>query len=324
MVRLPGKAGVDRNRRPEPLSGHEEDAFRRIAEALGVARADEEAPRTPPSTGGMPSPDAGHRLETAADAATARSAPGWRPIGTAANAEQEPVSIGATADQALLAAAEAAAAASVPPAQAGASADKAAADLKRVALDPKLLEHLPLPILVAQDDRPVFANKALLDLLGYADLQAVADVGGLAGFLHAGDDLGGETDTPSREPTIRQVDGSVLAVDARLQTVHWGGRPAVMLSLRERREEPPSPLAAVAESSRALAAAEARIDELETVLDTATDGVSSSTAGRIVVLNRSAEALFAVEFGGGGRPAGPSLLIAQESPIAPRSTISMA
>ena len=82
-----------------------------------------------------------------------------------------------------------------------------------------------------------------------------------------------------------------IAVDVRLTTVEWDGLPASLMLI---------PKAAAAEQGQRLRALEldlrareGRLRELSSILDTATDGVIVlDDAGRILSLNRSAEALF--------------------------------
>jgi len=87
-----------------------------------------------------------------------------------------------------------------------------------------VLNRLPLAILVFRDQQVLFANRALTDLLGYAHVGQLRDAGIGAIFptedaTHAG-------------PVNRLVrhDGTALAVTARLQSVSWQGRAALMLS----------------------------------------------------------------------------------------------
>jgi PAS domain S-box-containing protein len=98
-----------------------------------------------------------------------------------------------------------------------------------------------------------------------------------------------------RQVSIRRKDGSELPVEARLQSVAWGEAGAVLLSLREyspRAEETSRHEALI----REFASVEARLGEMEAILDTATDGVLVfDEHGRIGSINRSAQALFGVE-----------------------------
>ena len=85
-----------------------------------------------------------------------------------------------------------------------------------------ILNRLPLGILVFRDQQVLFANRALTDLTGYDSIESLRAAGLTAIF-------------PSEEavgPVTRLVrrDGSLAPVNARLQSITWHGRPALMLS----------------------------------------------------------------------------------------------
>lgn len=203
---------------PRRLSGSEEDAFRRIAEALG-ARVVENAPA--------------EAVEQAGEA-PARDGP-----------------------------------------------------------DTAILDRLPVGIAVYRDSRTLYANRALLDLLGYSDLGAFFAAGGVAAIFPDEDRRDRHAATePGRLDAIRR-DGMRVTVEARLHAVPWSGTTAMMLSLVR---VPPESIQAEPEPAPADADLGARVRELETILDTATDGVLIIEGdGRIAGINRAAEALFGVE-----------------------------
>jgi len=85
----------------------------------------------------------------------------------------------------------------------------------------------------------------------------------------------------------RRRDSVDIRVEARLHAVPWGAATALMLSL-VRRDATPEPVRND-DLVEHLVAAERRIDELATILDTATDGiVVVDEHGRIENINRSA------------------------------------
>ena len=92
--------------------------------------------------------------------------------------------------------------------------------------------------------------------------------------------------------TIATRAGDTLTCEGRLYSVPWQGESALMLVLirtaaDERRKA----------SELALHAAEAETRELQSILDTATDGVIVvDRDGLVLALNRSAEALFGYEY----------------------------
>ncbi len=146
-----------------------------------------------------------------------------------------------------------------------------------------ILDRLPLGILVSRDNVAIYANRTLLDLLGFADEDAFHAAGGMARMFNLvpnGSDAIG----------VRTAAGEILPARARIQAIEWDHLPATLLTLRREDEK-------VREQTEQLEAdlrtqkGEAR--ELSAILDTATDGlVILDPNGRIVTLNRSGEALF--------------------------------
>jgi PAS domain S-box-containing protein len=151
------------------------------------------------------------------------------------------------------------------------------------------LDRLPIGVLVYRGSRLIHANRVLLDWTGYEDLGALAAAGGLERVFAepaAALDQSGET---GRTLAITTHAGAPLAVEGRLFSVSWGAETAFMLVLLQAGDRLKS-------SELALRRAEADARELRSILDTATDGVVViERDGRIVSLNRSAEALFGYE-----------------------------
>jgi PAS domain S-box-containing protein len=82
-----------------------------------------------------------------------------------------------------------------------------------------------------------------------------------------------------------------VAAEVRLAAVDWGGAPAGLLLVRRLPDHDPAQRLRALELD--LRSREGRLKELSAILDTATDGVVvMDDAGRILQLNRSAEALF--------------------------------
>jgi PAS domain S-box-containing protein len=157
-------------------------------------------------------------------------------------------------------------------------------------VDAAILDRLPIGIVVYRDRLTLYANRAALDLLGYRSFEDFFAAGGAEAIFP--EDAGGRNPDAGLIEAARR-DGSRTAVEARLHTVPWGGTSALLLTLL-RVEIPPA--AAVPAPPVEDAALRGRIRELETILDTATDGVVVIDGdGRIAALNRAAEALFGVE-----------------------------
>jgi PAS domain-containing protein len=87
-----------------------------------------------------------------------------------------------------------------------------------------VLNRLPLAILVFRDQQVLFANRALTDLLGHDSVESLRAAG--IGSIFPTED------SASAGPVNRLVrrDGTPLNVTARLQSVSWQGRAALMLS----------------------------------------------------------------------------------------------
>jgi PAS domain S-box-containing protein len=165
----------------------------------------------------------------------------------------------------------------------------AAAGAATVGPESIALDRLPIGVLVYRGSRLIHANRVLLDWTGYEDLGALAAAGGLERVVAepaAALDQSGETGRPL---AITTRAGAPLAVEGRLFSVSWGAETAFMLVLLQAGDRLKS-------SELALRRAEADARELRSILDTATDGVVViERDGRIVSLNRSAEALFGYE-----------------------------
>lgn len=87
-----------------------------------------------------------------------------------------------------------------------------------------VLNRLPLAILVFRDQQVLFANRALTDLLGHESVESLR-AAGIGSIFPAMDDA-------NAGPVNRLLrrDGTPLPVTARLQSVSWQGRAALMLS----------------------------------------------------------------------------------------------
>ncbi|MFC6655168.1 ATP-binding protein [Roseibium salinum] len=170
-------------------------------------------------------------------------------------------------------------------------------------IDPSLLDRLPIGIAIVHDREVLYANKALLRMLGYKSIAKLSEAGGLeALFIDDAEELpdavgmDGEVDETMK---VRMSDGGVLSVDAHMHAVPWNGSHGLMISITERtgkqaagNAEPASPNF-FAEIRSELDSARNQIAEMDTILETATDGVLVlDQQGCILKVNGSAEALF--------------------------------
>jgi PAS domain S-box-containing protein len=207
----------------------------------------------------------------------------------------EPVAADAVSPQPLAA----------PDGDAEAAASPAIADSREQAGQANLVSKLPLPVLIYSADGLLFANDLFLALSGHANLASLAEAGGLDALFDSGGMDGDGKE--ARGMQLRRADGSVLDINAHLQSVPWNGGKALMLAIAERKPVPASRTAdadgpfedLIADSppdDMAAQAARRQIEELTAILDTATDGVVVlESDGRIRSLNNAAEALFGYE-----------------------------
>jgi len=89
-----------------------------------------------------------------------------------------------------------------------------------------VLNRLPLGILVFRDQQVLFANRAITEMVGYDSVETLRQAGLGAVFPAAGPE--GQDAGPVNH--LMQRDGSLVPVTARLQSISWHGRPALMLS----------------------------------------------------------------------------------------------
>jgi PAS domain S-box-containing protein len=153
-----------------------------------------------------------------------------------------------------------------------------------------MLDRLPVGVLIHRGGHILFANRSLLDLAGYEDIAALRDSGGFPRLFPGSPTLVDSEETGQRLPLSTRAAGSCL-VDVRSGPVDWDGAPASLVMLQ------PLPDGDSGERLRRTEAElrerDQRVHELEAILDTATDGVIVvDETGRILSLNRSAEALF--------------------------------
>ncbi len=175
------------------------------------------------------------------------------------------------------------------PADRPAAPDQDKAASAPIAVPTGLLDRIPVGMIVFRDQDVLFANRALLDRLDYPNVAALAAAGGIEALFAFKAEPPVTDAGATRSIPLRAADGRQISAEARLHVVPWVDGPATMLSIRDSREPfGPRP-------SDELDAALTRLDELEAVLDTATDGtLVLDGEGRILRLNRSAEALFGV------------------------------
>lgn len=89
-----------------------------------------------------------------------------------------------------------------------------------------VLNRLPIGILIFRDQSILFANRALADIMGSPSISRLRE-GGLDAIFPQIDD---ETATLGPVAHLLDINGEEVPVAARLQTIVWQGRSALMLS----------------------------------------------------------------------------------------------
>ncbi|MEP9370785.1 PAS domain S-box protein [Mesorhizobium sp. KR1-2] len=164
---------------------------------------------------------------------------------------------------------------------------------KRLPADTAILEKLPVPVLIHSGDVLHYANEEFLSLTGYRSVEQLAAAGGLdALFAESYDDAAAEA--PHHDLRLRTGDGLEFPIEALLRSVPWQGGKALMLVVRRTGEEEPQPAPEMQSPSEA--ELHARIAEMRTIIDTATDGVVLiDKDGSVRSISRPAEALFGLD-----------------------------
>ncbi|MGF7007261.1 PAS domain S-box protein [Aminobacter sp. BE322] len=152
-------------------------------------------------------------------------------------------------------------------------------------MDAPILEQLPVPVLIHAGDMLHYANAEFLNLTGYGSVDELARAGGLdALFAESyGDEPGSDHDL-----RLKTRDGEEFPIEAVLRSVPWQDGKALMLVVRRISGDDEFDGA-----SDQIAELEARLAEMRTIIDTATDGVVLiDRDGAIRSISRPAEALF--------------------------------
>ncbi|WP_112973710.1 MULTISPECIES: ATP-binding protein [unclassified Rhizobium] len=163
-----------------------------------------------------------------------------------------------------------------------------------------MIDQLPVAVLIHAGDQLIHANPEFMRLTGYRSLQDLADVGGIDALLQR-DDI---ADASARHDGMMLVtmEDDLVPVSARLQSIRWEDSTALMLALMPVVSERPAPAPEIAPAIDGRAAdrmvekvakLQVEVEELRSILETATDGVVVIGAdGDIRSMNRSASALF--------------------------------
>ncbi len=169
--------------------------------------------------------------------------------------------------------------------------------------DRMLLDLLPVGVLIYRLDRLLYANRAFLARMGYENLYALEEAGGLdALYVEPGVSSASSTSNTGTPVTISASQASSQhalpsATEAHLFTISWDGESALALIFSGAQAASVAAAivntAPVAAPAAPLEAGQASAEELGAILDTTAEGVMMFDAeGNINSCNRSAEALF--------------------------------
>ncbi|MDC9832294.1 ATP-binding protein [Rhizobium binxianense] len=167
------------------------------------------------------------------------------------------------------------------------------------------VDQLPVAVLIHIGDALIHANPEFMRLTGYASLDALREVGGIEALLQRRELE--EKAAGAGTMMLVKADDTLVPVTARLQSVRWEDANALMLALMPvegkddnrsdvNRSEGRSEGRFEARPERMVekvAKLQVEVEELRSILETATDGVVViGTEGDIRSMNRSASALF--------------------------------
>lgn len=189
------------------------------------------------------------------------------------------------------------------------AANTSASDRPANGVTPTLLEQLPTPIVVHDGTTIFYLNEEFRLLTGFLTRKELNEAGGVS-VLFADDEAAQDMEKPetSGELVLRCADARTICVRAKLRSISWEDGHALMLALTpskrieavgETDDEVPEPATPaeqpetdVAETSK-ISALQVEVDELRSILETATDGVVLiGEDGIIRSMNRSASGLF--------------------------------
>ncbi|MDP9808238.1 PAS domain S-box-containing protein [Rhizobium tibeticum] len=161
------------------------------------------------------------------------------------------------------------------------------------------IDQLPVAVLVHAGDQLIHANPEFMRLTGYKTLEELSEVGGIDALLQRSELEGSASRAGSM--MLVTVDDSLVPVTARLQSIRWEESSALMLALMPAaidaavpaRPAPPAEPRSFDRMLEKVAKLQVEVEELRSILETATDGVVTIGAeGDIRSMNRSASALF--------------------------------
>ncbi|MGX7704398.1 ATP-binding protein [Methylobacterium sp. Gmos1] len=158
----------------------------------------------------------------------------------------------------------------------------------------RLVERLPVGLLVHRGDEVLLANRQLLALSGYDSPEALAAAGG-PGVIFRGRDPSASPGPGEGAPVaLATRGGGSVPVGVTVGVIEWDGAPASLLTIRRLPDADPAQSLAAAEVH--LAHRDANLRETTAILDAVTDGVVVlDEEGRIVGMNQGARDLLGAD-----------------------------
>ncbi|KMO37079.1 hypothetical protein VQ03_19890, partial [Methylobacterium tarhaniae] len=158
----------------------------------------------------------------------------------------------------------------------------------------RLVERLPVGLLVHRGDEVLLANRHLLALSGYDSPEALATAGGPAVIFRGRDPSASPGPGEGAPIALATRTGGSVPVGVSVGVIEWDGAPASMLTIRRLPDADPAQSLAAAEAH--LAHRDAHLRETTAILDAVTDGVVVlDEEGRIVGMNRGAQDLLGAD-----------------------------
>lgn len=181
--------------------------------------------------------------------------------------------------------------------------------IRDATVTPELLETLPTPVIVHDGTTIFYINEEFRLLTGYLSTSQLNEAGGLNILFDNQDAAHDSTETESGAGTLalNLLDGQSVSVRARLRSIAWNDGRALMLALSDTAPSEPAPEITIEEEpvevaetddgleeeAARVSALQVEVDELRSILETATDGVVLIDDGGIIrSMNQSASALF--------------------------------
>ncbi|MET7247232.1 ATP-binding protein, partial [Methylobacterium sp. EM32] len=158
----------------------------------------------------------------------------------------------------------------------------------------RLVERLPVGLLVHRGDEVLLANRQLLTLTDYDSPEALAAAGGPGAIFRGRDPSAALGPGEGAPVALATRTGGSVPVGITVGVIEWDGAPASLLTIRRLPDADPVQSLAAAEVH--LAHRDANLRETTAILDAVTDGVVVlDEEGRIVRMNRGARDLLGAD-----------------------------